>query len=129
MSMGISNGTRQPEMNVTPLIDVLLVLIIIFLVITPIAPHGLKTLTPQESEGSAAPSQDIVVEIAKDQSLRLNSETIRLADLSTRLIDLWKHGANRVVFIKGDRDLHFEAVAHVIDIAKGAGYVRVALMP
>ena len=130
MAMGMQNGTRQPEMNVTPLIDVLLVLIIIFLVITPISSKGLKTLAPEESQGeSNAPSQDIVIEIARDHSLQLNTQRITLNELDGRLHELWKQGANRVVFVKGAHELYFEDIAHVIDVAKGAGYSRVALMP
>ena len=129
MAMGINNG-RQPEMNVTPLIDVLLVLIIIFLVITPTASKGLKTLAPEESKAdSASPPQDIVIQIARDGAMRLNTQEIRSADLGTRLVELWKQGAHRVVFVKGERELDFAQIAQVIDIAKGAGYSRIALMP
>ena len=129
MAMGIANGTRQPEMNVTPLIDVLLVLIIIFMVVTVHSPKGFKTEVPEEDTSTqpAEPNPSLVIEIAADHSLKLNSQPVALENLHGKLLGLWNE--KRVVFIKGAQGLYFEDVAQVIDLAKGAGYLRVSLLP
>jgi len=125
-------GGIKAEMNVTPMIDVLLVLIIMFLVITPLAPRGFPALAPPESDSNtapAAPRDDIVVSVLLDGTLRLNQESVALADLGSRLRTLFKNHLNHVIFVRGDKGIHFEDVARVIDIAKGAGLDKVALMP
>ena len=132
MAMSLGSATREKaDMNVTPMIDVLLVLIIIFLVITPTVPRGLDTQVPQATKSAdeaVAPSHDIVVSIEFDHAIRLNSETVDLATLQTRLGSIYRNGGSRVVFVRGDRSLEFQEVAGVIDIAKGAGADRVGLM-
>jgi biopolymer transport protein TolR len=132
MAMSLGNGTREKaEMNVTPMIDVLLVLIIIFMVITPTVPRGLDTQLPQVTKSVdevAAPSHDIVVSIEFDHSIRLNSEAMDLPTLQTRLGSIYRNRGSRVVFVRGDKRLEFQEIAGVIDIAKGAGADRVGLM-
>ncbi len=127
--MAMSLGGRKAEMNVTPLIDVLLVLIIIFLLVTPTLSTGLKARVPQNpDEKSAPPIDDIVLSVLADGTVRLNEETVAVADLEERLKVVFKNAANHVIFVRGDKDLTFNYVAEVIDIAKGAGLDRVALM-
>jgi len=132
MAMSLGSATREKaDMNVTPMIDVLLVLIIIFMVITPTVPRGLDTQIPQAAKSAdepVAPSHDIVVSIEFDHAIRLNSETVDLATLQTRLGSIYRNGGSRVVFVRGDKSLEFQEVAGVIDIAKGAGADRVGLM-
>jgi biopolymer transport protein ExbD len=129
MSLG-SNGRQHASINVTPMIDVLLVLIIIFMVITPTTSHGLKTLVPQPgSDNTAAtPSNDIVVTVNGDQTVSINQETIPLEELSGRLQRLFLNHPGHPLFVRGGKDLVFEQVAQVIDIARGVGLDRVALM-
>ena len=116
-------------MNVTPLIDVLLVLIIIFLVVMPTLSTGLKAHIPQSpDQKSAPPIDDIVISVLGDGTVRLNQETVAIADLEERLKVVFENAANHVIFVRGDKDLDFNYVAEVIDIAKGAGLDRVALM-
>jgi biopolymer transport protein TolR len=129
--MGMSVGNQQAQINVTPMIDVLLVLIIIFLVITPTTPTGLKTAVPQPAPADRTPqpvSRDIVISVRDDGSIRLNQELVKLASLHSRLAGLFKNGANHVVFVRGDKNLDFRQIAEVIDIARGAGLDRIALM-
>ena len=129
--MSMSVGNQQAQINVTPMIDVLLVLIIIFLVITPLTPQGLKTLVPQPAPADAQPqpvSHDIVISLRSDKTLRLNQEPVELSSLETRLKGLFKSGSNGVVFVRGDKGLEFRQVAEIIDIARGAGLDRIALM-
>jgi biopolymer transport protein TolR len=129
--MGMSTGAGgrlKADVNMTPMIDVLLVLIIIFMVITPIAPKGLETQIPQASPASAAPSDDLVITVRSDKSLRLNQEPISLEKLSGRLKGIFGTSGNRVVFIRGEAGLEFQQIAEVIDIVKGAGAGRVGLM-
>ncbi len=133
MAVGGSGGGARADINMTPLIDVLLVLLIIFMVITPLTPKGLEALVPQPPPPNAPPpdpSQDrtVVIVIEKDKSMKLNQEPVLEANLGERLGDIFKTRAERVVFVKGDPDLDYMYVARAIDIAKGAGLDKVGLM-
>ena len=133
MAVGTGKGGPQPNINMTPLIDVLLVLMIIFMVITPLTPKGLEALVPQpppKNSPPPPPDQDrtVVILIDKDKHMKLNTEDITEAQLGKRLIEVFKTRNERVVFVKGDPDLEFQYVARAIDIAKGAGIDKVGLM-
>jgi biopolymer transport protein TolR len=120
---------RKAELNVTPLIDVLLVLLIIFMVITPSLSIGLDALVPQPSnQKSSPPADEIVISVLRDGTVRLNEETVAVANLSDRLKAAFRSAPNRVVFVRGEQELEFQQIADVIDIAKGAGLQRVALV-
>jgi biopolymer transport protein TolR len=132
MSMG-SGGGPKSDINMTPMIDVLLVLIIIFMVITPLTPKGLEALIPQppkkDEPVTPADERTIVVTINKDHSMLINTEPIEEAGLGKRLEDIFKTRAERIMFVKGDPDIEYGWVAQVIDVAHGAGIDKVGLMP
>jgi biopolymer transport protein TolR len=134
MAMAVGGpGGAKADINVTPLIDVLLVLVIIFMVITPLTPHGLDTLVPQPpppNQPPPPPSQDptVVVQVNKDLSIQINGQPVAEKDLQTRLEDIFKTRATKVVFVKGDPDVDYRYVAQVIDDAKGAGLDKVGIM-
>jgi biopolymer transport protein TolR len=134
MAMAVGGSGKGPvsSINMTPMIDVLLVLIIIFMVITPLTPKGLEALVPQPPPPNQKQQEDnsrtVVIVINKDRSMMINQEPIQEGQLQGRLEDIFKTRAERVVFVKGDPDLEFRDVAKAIDIAHGAGIDKVGLM-
>lgn len=125
--MAMSLG--KAGINVTPLIDVLLVLIIIFMVVVPQHSVGLPAAVPEPAiDTPAAPSTDIVVSVNKDRSIAINAEPVALERLRDRLLAIFAGRASKVIFVRGHRNLDFQDVAAIIDIAKEANVFQVALM-
>jgi biopolymer transport protein TolR len=124
-------GFSKGEMNVTPLIDVLLVLIIIFLVIRPPYPTGFEANTPEQdpSNTTTPVRQDIVLTARADGAVMVNQERVDLVNLQARLREIFKSQANALIFVRGDAGVDYALVAQLIDLAKGAGITRFGLMP
>ena len=132
MAVGGSKSGPRCDINMTPMIDILLVLLIIFMVITPLTPHGLEALAPEppDKKNQPPPDQDrtVVIVIDKDKSMHINNEDTDMDKLGPRLEQIFKTRAERVVFVKGDPDLEYQIVARAIDVAKGAQIDKVGLM-
>jgi len=119
--------------NIVPLIDILLVLIIIFMVITPLTPKGLDTLVPQPSPKDQQVNQEqmnktVVVQVAMGGKLKINNEDTNWQTLGPRMETIFKDRAEKVAFVKGDNDVLFMDVARAIDIMKEAGIDKVGLI-
>ena len=126
----MSSSKISAIINVTPLIDVLLVLLITFMIL-PSRTRGLPSEVPQPaSEDQPAPAnpQHLVLRIQKDHSMDINSQPVALVELQERLRHLFAVRPEGVLFVNGSGELDFADVAIVIDIAHGAGVDRIGLM-
>ena len=144
MSMTVgSGGGYSSDINMTPMIDILLVLLIIFMVIVPVTPKGLEALVPQPPKDRNQPQdlqRTIVVQVlheaGKAPSYKINDTVINNGvggpaaqkELLARLTEIYANRAERVMFVKGDDNVDFRNVAEVIDIGRSANVDHVGLM-
>src|SRR5579863_2819938 len=132
-----SGGARGPEINVTPLIDVLLTLIIVFMVAVSMdKDQGETAQIPQPDQKQTqniSQPRTVVIQVGwtrEDQppTVKINQDDVRWEDLEQRLAEIYLKRAEKVAFVRGDADVDFEYVANVIDIAHHAGIDRVGLL-
>jgi biopolymer transport protein TolR len=132
MSVGENKGGAMAEMNVVPLIDILLVLLIIFMVITPLTPKGLETVLPRPNVDTVEPRitnpLTVVVQVGQGGRLKINNENTDFDRLGLRMEQIFKDRAEKVAFVQGDNDVVFMDVARAIDILRGSGIDKVGLI-
>lgn len=133
MQVGGESGGTVSEMNVVPLIDILLVLIIIFMVITPLTPRGLDALVPQpappgQQQSDAMAERTVVVQVMANGTLKINQEDTTWETMGVRLEEVFKTRAEKVAFVKGEDDVRFQDVARAIDIMRASGIEKVGLI-
>ena len=138
IALGGGKGTMA-EPNVVPLIDILLVLIIIFMVITPTVPKGLEALVPQPNPNKEQANQDtlqrtVVVQVLCNDprclvtAVKINEEPHTWDTLGPRIEEIFKQRAEKIAFVKGDQGVMFHEVARAIDIMRTSGVAKVGLI-
>jgi biopolymer transport protein TolR len=132
---GGGTGGAVSEINVTPLIDVLLVLLIIFMVIVPVVPKGLETLVPQppkDKSQSEPNDRTIVIQVLYNgggaTGYKINETDVAKTELEQRLASIYATRQEKVMFVKGDKELDFSKVAEVIDIGHQAGVDNIGMI-
>jgi biopolymer transport protein TolR len=132
MDVGGEGHGSMSTPNVVPLIDILLVLIIIFMVITPLVPKGLDTLVPQPSpnqqQNVELENKTVVVQVFTNGKLKINQDDTTWEALGSRMETIFKERAEKIAFVKGDSDVLFMDVARAIDIMRGAGIDKIGLI-
>jgi biopolymer transport protein ExbD len=130
MDTGKKTGVRA-DINVTPLVDVVLVLLIIFMVLTPSTLKHLTAAVPKKPDSPTPPAPtdiSIVVEYAANRDVSVNSEPVAIEALGDKLIEKLRGSRQKVVFVKADDDAPYADVVRVMDVARGVGAQTLALV-
>ena len=136
--MGMTSGNKggaMSDINITPMIDILLVLLIIFMVIVPVTPHGLETLVPQPPKNKTQDNTNdrtIVVQVLSNggapPSYKINDTAFNKTDIEPELEKIFATRVEKVMFVKGDKDLDFSKVAEVTDFGHAAGVDNIGII-
>ncbi len=120
----------RPDINVTPLVDVVLVLLIIFMVIVPLVERSLAVATPpmQETEAPQPPDDQLVLEVLADGTVRVNQEPVALPELDAHLRSALARRKDKVVFFTADDAANFERAVSALDAAKAAGAKTIGML-
>ena len=132
--MSVDIGAKQKsEPNVVPLCDILLVLLIIFMVITPVMQKGIDVKLPETQsaggEGGDVSNRGIVLTLESDRTVKINQDVIDMNLLENTLRDLYQTRTDKTIFIRADETLNYQDVLRIIDIAKGAGIEVLGVIP
>ena len=121
----------RADINVTPFVDILLVLLVIFMTISPTVPTGLKASTPEQPPPGPErqqPEKVIVLSMDRNGVIKINQNEVQASHLIEQLQDIFKTRSDRTIFVQGDDELLFSDMAGLIDAAKGVGVERLGLM-
>ena len=122
-------GTTISQINVTPLVDVMLVLLVIFMVTAPIIQQGVQVNLPQTKASAIAGSEEpLIVTVAKDGKIYLNDNVVGLAELGTRLTAIRKLQADKQVYLRADQDVRYGTVMKTIAEIKQAGIEKLGMV-
>jgi biopolymer transport protein ExbD len=131
MAVGTIKGPKS-DINITPYIDILLVLLIIFMVITPVRQMDLEVKVPQpppeDAKALPPPPDVIVVSMSETAQLAINQEPVSIGELASKLLEIYSARANKNMFISASAKLPYGDIVKIIDIAKGAGVIDIGLL-
>ncbi|MCU0625504.1 MAG: biopolymer transporter ExbD [Gemmatimonadaceae bacterium] len=131
MSTGGGGGGLNNEINVTPMIDVLLVLLIIFMVIVPMARKTVDVQLPDPTPVAAPPTEstNIVLEVLPGEKYKINSEEVTKPNLANRLKEIYGPRPDKIIFVKGDSTVTYQDVIFAMDVSRGAGVKVIGITP
>jgi biopolymer transport protein ExbD len=130
MTAGGPKGlTNEP--NVTPMIDVLLVLLIIFMLVVPMSRKAIDLQLPDPTEAppSGPPPPQIVLEVLPGQKYMINKQPVTKPDLQNKLTEIYKDRPEKIIFVKGDPKVKYEDVIYAMDVSRGAGVKVIGISP